>query len=186
MSAAPREIFRKTWNAKNILRSHFDCVRSLVFHPTDPVLITASDDHTLKLWNLQKTVPAKKSASLDVEPLYTFRSHTGPVLCLAMCNSGNRCYSGGLDSMIHCWSVPSGNIDPYDSYEPGVLSQTLTGHTDAVWGLSMFHPRSQLLSVSADGTVKLWNPQSKVPLLNTYTSEQGIIFFFLLIIKFIH
>ncbi|XP_044588996.1 striatin isoform X4 [Cotesia glomerata] len=172
MSAAPREIFRKTWNAKNILRSHFDCVRSLVFHPTDPVLITASDDHTLKLWNLQKTVPAKKSASLDVEPLYTFRSHTGPVLCLAMCNSGNRCYSGGLDSMIHCWSVPSGNIDPYDSYEPGVLSQTLTGHTDAVWGLSMFHPRSQLLSVSADGTVKLWNPQSKVPLLNTYTSEQ--------------
>ncbi|KAK0088936.1 hypothetical protein PV325_010124 [Microctonus aethiopoides] len=172
MTATSKETFRKIWNAKYTLRSHFDGVRALVFHPTDPVLITASDDHTLKLWNLQKTVPAKKSASLDVEPLYTFRSHTGPVLCLAMCSTGSRCYSGGLDGMIHCWSVPSGNIDPYDSYDPGVLSQTLSGHTDAVWGLSMFHPRSQLLSVSADGTVKLWNPQSKVPLLNTYTSEQ--------------
>ncbi|XP_043489140.1 striatin-4 isoform X1 [Polistes fuscatus] len=172
MVTTTKETFRKTWNAKYTLRSHFDAVRALVFHPTDPVLITASDDHTLKLWNLHKTVPAKKSASLDVEPLYTFRSHTGPVLCLAMDSTGSRCYSGGLDGMIHCWTLPSANIDPYDSYDPSVLSQTLTGHTDAICGLSMYQPRSQLLSISADGTVKLWSPQSKVPLLNTYTSEQ--------------
>lgn len=167
-----KETFRKTWNAKYTLRSHFDAVRALVFHPTDPVLITASDDHTLKLWNLHKTVPAKKSASLDVEPLYTFRSHTGPVLCLAMCSAGNRCYSGGLDGNIHCWTLPSANIDPYDSYEPSVLSHTLTGHTNAVWGLSMYHLRPTMLSFSADGTVKLWAPQATQPLLNTYVSEQ--------------
>lgn len=75
--SSSKEAFRKTWNAKYTLRSHFDGVRALAFHPTEPVLITASEDHTLKLWNLQKTVPAKKSASLDVEPLYTFRCHTG-------------------------------------------------------------------------------------------------------------
>ncbi|XP_031770932.1 striatin-3 isoform X3 [Apis florea] len=172
MVATTKESLRKTWNAKYTLRSHFDAVRALVFHPTDPVLITASDDHTLKLWNLHKTLPAKKSASLDVEPLYTFRSHTGPVLCLAMCSTGNQCYSGGLDGMIHCWTLPSANIDPYDSYEPSVLSQTLKGHTNAVWGLSMYQLRSQLLSISADGTVKLWSPQSKSPLLHTYVSEQ--------------
>lgn len=172
MVSTTKETFRKTWNAKYTLRSHFDAVRALVFHPTDPVLITASDDHTLKLWNLHKTVPAKKSASLDVEPLYTFRSHTGPVLCLAMCSAGNRCYSGGLDGMIHCWTLPSANIDPYDSYEPSVLSHTLTGHTNAVWGLSMYHLRPTMLSFSADGTVKLWAPQAPVPLLNTYVSEQ--------------
>ncbi|KAL6444103.1 hypothetical protein ACFW04_001804 [Cataglyphis niger] len=172
MVSTTKETFRKTWNAKYTLRSHFDAVRALVFHPTDPVLITASDDHTLKLWNLHKTVPAKKSASLDVEPLYTFRSHTGPVLCLAMCSAGNRCYSGGLDGNIHCWTLPSANIDPYDSYEPSVLSHTLTGHTNAVWGLSMYHLRSTMLSFSADGTVKLWAPQAPQPLLNTYVSEQ--------------
>ncbi|XP_053979694.1 striatin isoform X2 [Hylaeus anthracinus] len=172
MVATTKETFRKTWNVKYTLRSHFDAVRALVFHPTEAVLITASDDHTLKLWNLHKTLPAKKSASLDVEPLYTFRSHTGPVLCLAMCSTGNQCYSGGLDGMIHCWTLPSANIDPYDSYEPSVLSQTLKGHTNAVWGLSMYQPRSQLLSISADGTVKLWSPQSKSPLLHTYVSEQ--------------
>ncbi|XP_023248070.1 striatin-4-like [Copidosoma floridanum] len=172
IQANNEEPLRKSWNAKYTLRSHFDGVRALVFHPTEPVLITGSDDHTLKLWNLQKTVPAKKSASLDVEPLYTFRSHTGPVLCLAMDNTGSHCYSGGLDSKIHCWTLPPANIDPYDSYDPSLLSQTFTGHTDAVWGLSMCHSHSQLLSVSADGTVKLWSLSSKVPLLNTYTSER--------------
>lgn len=58
--ATTKESFRKTWNAKYTLRSHFDCVRALAFHPVEPVLITASEDNTLKLWNLQKTVPAKK------------------------------------------------------------------------------------------------------------------------------
>lgn len=71
--SSSKEAYRKTWNAKYTLRSHFDGVRALAFHPIEPVLITASEDHTLKLWNLQKTVPAKKTASLDVEPLYTFR-----------------------------------------------------------------------------------------------------------------
>ncbi|XP_015431326.1 PREDICTED: striatin-3 isoform X2 [Dufourea novaeangliae] len=172
MVTTTKETFRKTWNAKYTLRSHFDAVRALVFHPTEAVLITASDDHTLKLWNLHKTLPAKKSASLDVEPLYTFRSHTGPVLCLAMCSTGNQCFSGGLDGMIHCWTLPSANIDPYDSYEPSVLTQTLKGHTNSVWGLSMYQPRSQLLSISSDGTVKLWSPNSNSPLLHTYVSEQ--------------
>ncbi|XP_017792336.1 PREDICTED: striatin-3 isoform X2 [Habropoda laboriosa] len=171
MVATTKESLRKTWNAKYTLRSHFDAVRALVFHPTDPVLITASDDHTLKLWNLHKTLPAKKSSSLDVEPLYTFRSHTGPVLCLAMCSTGTQCYSGGLDGMIHCWTLPSANIDPYDSYDPSVLNLTLEGHTNAVWGLSMYQAKS-LLSISADGTVKLWNPLKKSSLLHTYISEQ--------------
>jgi len=58
--ATTKESYRKTWNAKYTLRSHFDGVRALAFHPVEPVLITASEDHTLKLWNLQKTVPAKK------------------------------------------------------------------------------------------------------------------------------
>lgn len=51
---------RKTWNAKYTLRSHFDGVRALAFHPTESILITASEDHTMKLWNLQKTVAPKK------------------------------------------------------------------------------------------------------------------------------
>jgi len=39
--------------------SHFDGVRSVVFHPVEAALFTAGEDHVIKLWNLQKS-PAKK------------------------------------------------------------------------------------------------------------------------------
>lgn len=169
--------FRKLWCAKFTLRSHFDSVRALAFHPQEPVLITASDDHTLKFWNITKTLPAKKSPSLDVEPLYTFRAHTGPVLCVAMSGTGEHCYSGGTDGAIHCWKLPSSYIDPYDSYDPTVLKATLEGHTDAVWGLTVNHAKGYLASFSADSTVRLWAPnQTKAPLLRQFTplKEEGI------------
>ncbi|XP_005603450.2 striatin-3 isoform X2 [Equus przewalskii] len=169
---ANKDAFRKTWNPKYTLRSHFDGVRALAFHPVEPVLVTASEDHTLKLWNLQKTVPAKKSASLDVEPIYTFRAHIGPVLSLALSSNGEQCFSGGIDATIQWWNMPSPNVDPYDTYEPNVLAGTLVAHTDAVWGLAYSGIKNQLLSCSADGTVRLWNPQEKLPCICTYNGDK--------------
>ncbi|XP_048340678.1 striatin-3 isoform X4 [Sphaerodactylus townsendi] len=173
---ANKDAFRKTWNPKYTLRSHFDGVRALAFHPVEPVLVTASEDHTLKLWNLQKTVPAKKSASLDVEPIYTFRAHIGPVLSLAISSNGERCFSGGIDATIQWWNMPSPNVDPYDTYEPNVLAGTLIAHADAVWGLAYSGIKNHLLSCSADGTIRLWNPPEKVPCICTYNGnrEYGI------------
>ncbi|XP_039560752.1 striatin-3 isoform X5 [Passer montanus] len=169
---ANKDAFRKTWNPKYTLRSHFDGVRALAFHPVEPVLVTASEDHTLKLWNLQKTVPAKKSASLDVEPIYTFRAHIGPVLSLAISSNGEQCFSGGIDATIQWWNMPSPNVDPYDTYEPNVLAGTLIAHTDAVWGLAYSGVKNHLLSCSADGTIRLWNPPEKNPCICTYNGEK--------------
>ncbi|KAM8913947.1 striatin-3 [Spinachia spinachia] len=163
--------FRKTWNPKYTLRSHFDGVRALAFHPVEPCLVTVSEDQTLKLWNLTKTVPAKKSASFDVEPVYTFRAHVGPVLSLAMTSSGEQCFSGGIDSTIQWWNIPSSNVDPYDTYEPSVLAGSWLGHTDAVWGLAYSGIKNRLLSCSADGTVKLWNPTEKNPCISTFNTD---------------
>ncbi|KAM3855069.1 striatin-3 isoform 3-T3 [Vipera latastei] len=173
---ANKDAFRKTWNPKYTLRSHFDGVRALAFHPVEPVLVTASEDHTLKLWNLQKTVPAKKSASLDVEPIYTFRAHIGPVLSLAISSNGEQCFSGGIDATIQWWNMPSPNVDPYDTYEPNVLAGTLIAHTDAVWDLAYSGIKNHLLSCSADGSIRLWNPPEKVTCICTYNGnrEYGI------------
>ena len=172
----PKEAFRKTWSAKYTLRSHFDGVRSLGFHPSEPVLITASEDQTLKMWNLQKTITTKKSTNLDVEPVYTFRGHTGPVLCLCVSGAGDFCFSGGVDASVRCWAIPPPTIDPYDTYDAAVMTAVLEGHTDSVWSLAYSVTRQQLLSCSADGTVKLWSPaNSKAPLVATLgESEDGV------------
>lgn len=61
-------------------------------------------------------IVCNRSASLDVEPVYTFRGHVGPVLCLAMSSTGEQCFSGGLDGSLQSWMIPGSNIDPYDSY----------------------------------------------------------------------
>lgn len=164
--------FRKTWNPKYTLRSHFDGVRAVAFHPTDPALLSVSEDHTIKLWNLTRTVPAKKSASFDVEPVYTFRAHIGPVLSLAVTPSGEQCFTGGLDSLIHWWNIPSSNTDPYDTYDCSVLAGSWTGHSDAVWGLAFSGIKNRLLSCSADGTVKLWHPQERQPCICTFNTER--------------
>uniref|UniRef100_A0A8D2LJT1 Striatin 4 n=1 Tax=Varanus komodoensis TaxID=61221 RepID=A0A8D2LJT1_VARKO len=173
-----KDAFKKTWNPKFTLRSHYDGIRALVFHHAESALVTASEDGTLKLWNLQKTVAAKKNAALDVEPVYAFRAHRGPVLSVAMgCNS-EFCYSGGADARIRCWRIPDLNMDPYDGYDPSVLSNILDGHTDAVWGLAFSPSKNRLASCSADGTVRIWDPASSgsASCLSTYNveSENGV------------
>ncbi|XP_057567709.1 striatin-4 isoform X2 [Hippopotamus amphibius kiboko] len=171
-----KDAFKKTWNPKFTLRSHYDGIRSLAFHHSQSALLTASEDGTLKLWNLQKAVTAKKNAALDVEPIHAFRAHRGPVLAVAMGSRSEYCYSGGADARIHSWKIPDLNMDPYDGYDPSVLSHVLEGHGDAVWGLA-FSPTSQrLASCSADGTVRIWDPSSSPTCLCTFpaASDHGI------------
>ncbi|XP_005993700.1 striatin isoform X2 [Latimeria chalumnae] len=169
-----KDALRKTWNPKFTLRSHFDGIRGLAFHPVEPVLITASEDHTLKMWNLQKTAPAKKSASLDIEPIYTFRAHRGSVLCVVMSSNGEQCYSGGIDGSIQCWNTPNPNTDPYDSYDASILRGALLSHTDSVWGLVYSGAHQRLLSCSADGTVRLWNTSEIAPCLSIFNENREL------------
>uniref|UniRef100_H2Y0G9 Striatin N-terminal domain-containing protein n=1 Tax=Ciona intestinalis TaxID=7719 RepID=H2Y0G9_CIOIN len=161
----------KTWNPKYTLRSHFDGIRAIRFLPNESSVITASEDHTMKLWNLNKPLPSKKTQALDVEPIYSFRGHSGAVLSLEIDTEGSSCFSGGLDSTVRVWSIPSVEIDAYDTYDPSVSQKILVGHTDAVWSLSYSGTRQQLLSASSDCSVRLWNPTSADPLVQTYTTD---------------
>ncbi|NXW00555.1 STRN protein, partial [Fregetta grallaria] len=113
-----------------------------------------------------------RSASLDVEPIYTFRAHNGPVLCVVMSSNGEQCYSGGTDGLIHGWNTTNPNIDPYDSYDPSVLRGAFVGHTDAVWGLVYSGAHQRLLSCSADGTIRLWKATEIAPALNIFNDNQ--------------
>lgn len=103
--------------------------------------------------------------------------------------SGEQCYSGGLDSLIAVWNIPNGDVDPYDPYglfirsnekkktivndhwciDSSVFAKSLDGHTDAVWQLVICGQK--LLSSSADGTVRLWDPNLSQPLQSTYQSK---------------
>uniref|UniRef100_A0A1I7XP08 WD_REPEATS_REGION domain-containing protein n=1 Tax=Heterorhabditis bacteriophora TaxID=37862 RepID=A0A1I7XP08_HETBA len=159
------------WNLKVTLRSHLDSIRAMQFHPVEPVLITASEDGTAKLWNLEhskdkQVAPyfkyylylAANTGSTEFEPVYTFRGHLGPVLCMDLSPTGDHLFTGGLDGVICCWNVPSSNGDPHEAYDPKVLSERLRGHVDAVWSIAFHSSDNRLVSASSDGTIKLWEP----------------------------
>lgn len=174
VSLSPSESGRRTWSQKFSLRSHLDSVRSVVFHPTEPLLLTSSEDQTLKLWNLHKTNTSKKCAAVDVEPIYTFRAHSAEVLCVAMSSSGEQFFSGGADGAIYSWNTPNANTDPYDPYECNVLRGALSGHSDAVWGVAYSSAHQRLISCSADETLRVWDSVDTRPALAIIKPELGV------------
>uniref|UniRef100_A0A158PC52 WD_REPEATS_REGION domain-containing protein n=1 Tax=Angiostrongylus cantonensis TaxID=6313 RepID=A0A158PC52_ANGCA len=145
------------WTVKMTLRSHLDAIRAMQFHPVQPVLITAGEDGTAKLWNLDGGKD-KSGSGADIEPVYTFRGHLGPVLCMDLSPTGDHLFTGGRDGVICCWNVPSTTSDPYEAYDPKVLTERLCGHKDAIWSIAYHSSDNRLVSSSSDGTVKLWEP----------------------------
>ena len=51
-SSFEKNINYLNWKQTATIRAHFDCIRSMEFHKELPILLTASDDCTLKLWNI--------------------------------------------------------------------------------------------------------------------------------------
>ncbi|XP_063684022.1 striatin-3-like isoform X2 [Bolinopsis microptera] len=163
------------WQLKCSMRAHFDSVRQLTFSPDRPLLFTASDDCTLRMWDVEALNLYKKGGP-DVEPLYTFRGHSAPVLCCSCANSENEIllFSGSADSTVRYWRLPAGaDINIYDPYDGLVEEGELRGHEEAVWGITS-HPTSlQTVSCGADGITCVWDISLPNPLVTTFTSEDG-------------
>ncbi|KAJ4935493.1 hypothetical protein JOQ06_017025 [Pogonophryne albipinna] len=87
-------------------------------------------------------------------------------------HNGESCYSGGLDGAVRCWKMPDLNVDPYDNYDPGIESSVLAGHEDSVWGLTFSAVHHRLASCSADGTIRIWDPQNSAPCLSVFNKER--------------
>lgn len=59
---------KKIWKSNGTLKSHMDGVRGLYFHPSQKLLVSASEDSTLKVWDLNKHSDA-------IDPYITLRGH---------------------------------------------------------------------------------------------------------------
>ncbi|KAE8229456.1 hypothetical protein CF326_g5574 [Tilletia indica] len=116
-------------------------------------------------------------------PIVTFRGHTEPVTCLTVgppLRTGpngsytRRIYSGSLDASIRVWPAPeAGGSEAYPPVEHTLELGALVGHTDAVWDLELFSHLSVLVSVAADGMVKVWSTNSSVESSQEGEEEDG-------------
>ena len=84
-----------------------DSVRSLHF-TTPTQLVSASEDCTLKVWDLSYVV---HSQCMDFEPVMTLRGHTGPIMCMSGFEEEQQWWaglvvSGGTDGSLALWQIP--------------------------------------------------------------------------------
>lgn len=101
------------FQSKCTLKSHMDAIRSLHFVPQTNTLVSASEDCTLKLWDVNKFSNLKDvEGVLNFEPYLTMRGHLSPILSLAGSdlytnpNLEGLIITGSDNGTIKMWKVP--------------------------------------------------------------------------------
>eukprot|EP01134_Creolimax_fragrantissima_P006427 CFRG6427T1 len=144
----------KKWKVKYALAGHTGAVRCVLFHTTDPIAFSGSDDCTIKIWALSR----RSSPSGDREPpLYSFSGHTDAVLDLAICLRRNLLLTASVDQTVIVWKIPDLPCDPGTPHDPSSRVFDFTSHASAVSSLDI-HPNLDIVaSASKDGDCFVWS-----------------------------
>jgi WD40 repeat protein/serine/threonine protein kinase len=122
--------------------AHDGTIYSLAFSPDGKWLVSASDDDTLKVWDVAER-----------ELYITLRQHGESVFALAFNADGTLLASGAADDRVILWDT--------QRWEP--LGSPLLGHRDSVFALA-FGNNGLLASGSGDGEIILWDVAERRPL----------------------
>ncbi len=114
---------------------HSGTITGAVFSPDGKTILSASFDHTLKLWD---TATGREIKAL--------RGHTRPVTSAAFSPDGKAILSASEDKTLKLWNTATGNE-----------IRTLAGHMSAVNSPAFSPDGKTILSASSDNTLKLWN-----------------------------
>ena len=112
---------------------HNGIVQTVTFSPDGSKILTASEDYTPKLWDIEGNILAE------------LKGHTGPVTCAVFSPEGLRILTASKDNTAKLW-----NID-------GKILADLKGHTKDVSSAVFSPDGSRILTASDDKTAKLWN-----------------------------
>ncbi|EQC34558.1 hypothetical protein SDRG_07883 [Saprolegnia diclina VS20] len=126
---------------KYSMSGHRSPVTCVLFHPVFSVIVTSSEDATIKVWDFETG---------DFER--TLKGHTNAVQCVAFNPAGSILASSSADLMIKLWDFTSDG-----SYE---CKKTLRGHDHNVCCVTFAPSGDHLFSCSRDTTIKIWEVES--------------------------
>jgi WD40 repeat protein len=126
----PREI--------GVLRGHTDAVRRVAFSPDGLRIITASSDHTARIWD-----------TTSFRPPIVLTGHGDGVMHVVYSPDGTHIVTASADGTARVWLASDGN-------ERSVLR----GHADKVIHAVFNHDGTRVATASHDGTARIWDVTS--------------------------
>jgi WD40 repeat protein/mono/diheme cytochrome c family protein len=117
------------------LNGHTGWVVQAVLAPDGRKLVSASDDGTVRLWNLDNGQQER-----------TYRGHQTGVKCVAFSPDSTRLVSGGNDSTVRLWDLASGEE-----------LKMFAKHSEPLVAVTFIDSGRQTLSASRDGIIHDWD-----------------------------
>ncbi|CAD8165042.1 unnamed protein product [Paramecium pentaurelia] len=138
------------------LNKHEKIVTTLNFF-NQGYFISGSDDGSIIMWQKNLISKAKYIQSL--------KNHSKSILCVILNNKENLIVSGSYDTTIKFWNLPFKNLNQWS------CTQTLSVHTQPVYGLSMNEEQTKLVSCGYDSIILVIEYQEN---LSTWMIKQNI------------
>ena len=120
---------------------HLGWVSSLAFKPNSYLLVSGSQDSSIRIWDVED--------NNNLRHVRTLRGHTEWVWSVAWSPDGRTLASGSKDGTVRLWN-------PHN----GINFAVLRGHTEEVYCVAWSPDGRILASGSEDDTVRLWDPDT--------------------------
>jgi WD40 repeat protein len=141
---------------------HLDPVQDLAITSDGQYLISASQDRTMVLWEVETGEPL---LILDEE---SEDGHTRPIQVVTINQAGDRVVSGDTEGKVLLWQ-----IDP--AARDYTFMGGFVGHDQAIFGLDFAPDGEAVISSSLDGTMRLWDVDSRFE-LRRFTLDDPLAF----------
>ena len=142
---------------KLIFRGHQDAIRGILLTPDNHVLISCSDDGTVGLWDIND--PGKPYRKLNSNSTNSgFRS-------IAVSPDGKFLVAGCVTGQILLWDITAKNPVPV----------TINAHLKIINKVIFDKTGKSFISISSDGTLKIWNLSTPEVPAFTYSSDSKLL-----------